>query len=46
MAQNPAVMGSKGVDACVDAINGKSLGGAVTDTGVTVLNKDNVASAK
>jgi len=46
MAQNPDVMGSKGVDACVDAINGKDLGGAVTDTGVTVLNKDNIASAK
>ncbi len=46
MAQNPDVMGSKGVDACVDAINGKNLGGAVTDTGVTVLNKDNIASAK
>ncbi len=46
MAQNPDIMGAKGVDACVDAINGKDLGGAVTDTGVTILNKDNVASAK
>lgn len=46
MAQNPDVMGSKGVDACVDAISGKDLGGAVTDTGVTILNKDNIASAK
>ncbi len=42
MAQNPDVMGSLGVDACVKALNGESLGGAVTDTGVTVLNKDNV----
>ena len=42
MAQNPDIMGSKGVDACVKALNGESLGGAVTDTGVTVLNKDNL----
>lgn len=46
MSQNPDVMGAKGVDACIDALNGKDLGGAVTDTGVTVLNKDNIASAK
>lgn len=46
MAQNPDIMGTKGVDACLEAINGKDLGGAVTDTGVTVLNKDNVANAK
>lgn len=39
MAQNPDVMGSMGVDACVDALNGKDLGGAVTDTGVSVLTK-------
>ncbi|MDD3920332.1 MAG: substrate-binding domain-containing protein, partial [Eubacteriales bacterium] len=37
MAQNPDVMGYEGVKAAVDAINGKSLGGAVTDTGVSVL---------
>ena len=42
MAQNPDVMGAKGVEACVKALNGDSLGGAVTDTGVTVLTKDNV----
>ena len=46
MAQNPALMGEKGVDACVEAINGKDLGGAVTDTGVTILTKENVANAK
>ena len=37
MAQNPDVMGRKGVEAAVAAINGQSLGGAVTDTGVSVL---------
>lgn len=42
MAQNPDVMGSMGVDACVKALNGESLGGEVVDTGVTVLNKDNI----
>ncbi len=42
MAQNPDVMGSKGVDACVKALNGESLGGVKEDTGVTVLNKDNI----
>ncbi len=33
MAQNPDVMGYEGVKAAVKAINGESLGGAVTDTG-------------
>ena len=42
MAQNPDVMGAKGVEACIRALNGESLGGAVTDTGVTVLTADNV----
>lgn len=37
MAQNPDVMGYEGVKAAVAAINGESLGGAVTDTGVSVL---------
>ena len=32
MAQNPDVMGYEGVKAAVKAINGESLGGAVTDT--------------
>ena len=39
MAQNPDVMGYEGVKAAVKAINGESLGGAVTDTGVSVLTK-------
>jgi ABC-type sugar transport system substrate-binding protein len=39
MAQNPDVMGYEGVKAAVDAVNGKGLGGAVTDTGVSVLTK-------
>ena len=42
MAQNPDVMGSKGVEAAVKAVNGEDLGGEVVDTGVTVLNKDNI----
>ncbi len=43
MAQNPDVMGYDGMKAAVDALSGKDLGGAVTDTGVTVVTKDNVA---
>lgn len=39
MAQNPDKMGSMGVEACVKALEGESLGGAVTDTGVSVLTK-------
>ena len=39
MAQNPDVMGSMGVEACVKALNGESLGGIVEDTGVSVLTK-------
>ena len=39
MAQNPDVMGYEGVKAAVAALNGESLGGAVTDTGVSVLTK-------
>ena len=39
MAQNPDVMGSMGVEACVQALEGNSLGGAVKDTGVSVLTK-------
>lgn len=42
MAQNPDVMGAKGVEACVQALEGQTLGGAVTDTGVSVLTKDTV----
>ncbi len=39
MAQNPDVMGYEGVKAAVAAVNGEDLGGAVTDTGVSVLRK-------
>ncbi len=39
MAQNPDVMGYEGVKAAVAAIGGEALGGAVTDTGVSVLKK-------
>ncbi|MDE6406339.1 MAG: substrate-binding domain-containing protein [Lachnospiraceae bacterium] len=39
MAQNPDMMGSMGVEACVKALEGESLGGAVQDTGVSVLTK-------
>ena len=42
MAQNPDKMGSLGVEACVKALNGEDLGGAVTDTGVSVLTADNI----
>ena len=41
MQQNPDVMGKDGVDACIDAVGGKDLGGEVIDTGVSVINKDN-----
>lgn len=37
MAQNPDVMGSDGVKAAVEALDGKDLGGEVVDTGVSVL---------
>lgn len=40
MAQNPDVMGYEGVKAAVAAIGGESLGGEVTDTGVSVLTKE------
>ncbi|XYW69510.1 substrate-binding domain-containing protein [Oscillospiraceae bacterium LTW-04] len=39
MAQNPDVMGYEGVKAAVSALEGASLGGIVTDTGVSVLTK-------
>lgn len=42
MSQNPDQMGSLGVDACIDAINGNSHNGEVVDTGVSVLTKDNI----
>lgn len=40
MAQNPDVMGKEGVKAAVQALEGESLGGAVTDTGVSVITKE------
>ena len=46
MAQNPDVMGYEGVKAAVKAINGESLGGAVTDTGVSVLTKEGGSGAQ
>ena len=45
MAQNPDVMGEEGVKAAVAAIKGESLGGKVTDTGVSVISKDGAKSA-
>jgi ribose transport system substrate-binding protein len=42
MAQNPDVMGYEGLKAAVDVLSGKSLGGKVVDTGVSVLTKDNI----
>lgn len=39
MAQNPDVMGEMGVEAAVKAVKGESLGGKVTDTGVSVIKK-------
>lgn len=46
MAQNPDVMGTDGMKAAVEVLEGKDLGGAVTDTGVSVITKDNVADFK
>lgn len=40
MAQNPDIMGEKGVEACVKAIDGEELGGEVVDTGVSVLTAE------
>jgi ribose transport system substrate-binding protein len=45
MVQNPYQMGYLGVQAAVDAYNGKSIQRAV-DTGVTVATKDNMNSIK
>ncbi len=39
MAQNPDVMGYEGVKAAVAAINGESMSGMVTDTGVSVIKE-------
>ncbi len=45
MAQNPDVMGEEGVKAAVAALNGESLGGKVTDTGVSVIKAEGAGSA-
>ena len=44
MAQNPDVMGAKGVEAAVAAVGGQSLGGKVEDTGVSVLKREGNAA--
>ncbi len=45
MAQNPDVMGEEGVKAAVAALNGESLGGKVTDTGVSVISAGGSSAA-
>ena len=45
-AQNPNVMGEMAIDAVVDLESGKDLGGAVVDTGVSTVTKENVAQFK
>lgn len=45
MAQNPDVMGEEGVKAAVKAVNGESLGGKVTDTGVSAIKAGGSAAA-
>ena len=45
-AQNPQIMGKLAIDAVVDLENGKDLGGAVVDTGVSTVTKENVAEFK
>ena len=46
MAQNPNVMGEMAIDAIVKIENGEDLGGAVVDTGVSVVDASNVADFK
>lgn len=46
MAQNPDVMGYEGIKAAVAVLEGQDLGGAVTDTGVSVIKADNVDDFK
>ncbi|MDO5445746.1 MAG: substrate-binding domain-containing protein, partial [Eubacteriales bacterium] len=45
MAQNPDVMGYEGVKAALAAVQGEDLGGAVTDTGVSVLTAEALGGA-
>lgn len=42
MAQNPDIMGYEGMKAAAEVLSGKDLQGKVTDTGVSVITKDNV----
>lgn len=42
MAQNPYDMGYQALQASVRLLDGETLGGAVTDTGVTVVTAENV----
>lgn len=46
MAQNPDVMGSKGIEAAVKALNGETVEPDYVDTGVSVITKENVDSIK
>ncbi|MCR5843476.1 MAG: substrate-binding domain-containing protein [Oscillospiraceae bacterium] len=46
MAQNPNIMGEKAIEAVVELENGKDLGGATVDTGVSVVDASNVAEFK
>ena len=46
MAQNPNIMGEMAIDAVVSLENGEDLGGAVGDTGVSVVDAANVADFK
>ena len=46
MAQNPNIMGEMAIDAVVSLENGEDLGGAVVDTGVSVVDATNVADFK
>ena len=45
-AQNPNIMGEMAINAVVDLENGKDLGGASVDTGVSTVTKENVANFK
>lgn len=42
MAQNPDVMGYEGMKTAIKALNGEDTGPDYVDTGVSVINKDNI----
>ena len=46
MSQNPDVMGSEGMKAAVQAINGEAIPETEVDTGVSVITKENLAEFK